>query len=157
VCILFRPLSTSHGTFPEIDPDIIPIFAASTSLTIGKMSIGRRQVPITPAWAVTDYKVQGTTCNAVTLDLHRGKTSKKGASGHNIHCSSYVQLSRVRTIQDVHLLQRVTLEDLNAKPDQLLSREEQRLADLARATDIAWAKIESSDEFRLGRRDRAKL
>ena len=32
------------------------------------MSIHRLQVPITPAWAVTDYKVQGSTCEAITLE-----------------------------------------------------------------------------------------
>jgi hypothetical protein len=32
------------------------------------MSIHRLQVPITPAWAVTDYKVQGSTFEAITLE-----------------------------------------------------------------------------------------
>jgi hypothetical protein len=63
-----------------------------------------------------------------------------------------VGLTRVKTGDDLNLLQRVTLEDIKTKPDKLLLREEQRLADLATKTDVAWRKIESSDEFRFGRR-----
>ncbi|KAN0085052.1 hypothetical protein V8E54_001519 [Elaphomyces granulatus] len=42
------------------------------------------------------------------------------------------------------LLQAVTLEDLSAKPDKLLILEYQRIEQLAKSTDIAWAQIESS-------------
>ena len=116
------------------------------------MSIRRLQVPITPAWAVTDYKVQGSTCEAVNVDIHRDKSSYKGTSAHNQHCSAYVSLTRVKTGENLNLLRPVTLEDLNAKPDKLLLLEEQRLADLARTTDIAWTKIEASVGFKFGPR-----
>jgi hypothetical protein len=118
------------------------------------MSVIRHQVPVTPAWAITDYKVQGATCEAVTLDLHRQKISNKNGSSHKEYCSNYVQLTRVRTDQDLSLLQPVTLEDLNCKPDKLLLVEDQRIARLAISTEIAWEQIESSDEFRYGQRSR---
>ena len=107
---------------------------------------------MTPAWAVTDYKVQGGTYDAVTLDLHRQNVCSSGRDGfsHKRYCSVYVQLTRVRSLQDLSLLQRVILADLNAKPDRLLVLEDQRLAELARSTEIAWDQIESSDEFRYG-------
>ena len=57
---------------------------------------------------------------------------------------------RVRSLQDLFLLQRVTLEDLNSKTDRLLVLEDRRLAELVRSTEIAWEQIESSDEFRYG-------
>ena len=114
------------------------------------MSATRHQVPVTPAWAITDYKVQGSTYDAVTLDLHRRNVSSKEASSHKRYCSVYVQLTRVRSLQDLFLLQRVALEDLNAKPDRLLVLEDRRLAELVRSTEIAWEQIESSDEFRYG-------
>jgi|SRR5882762_4704749 len=151
-CIMFKPQSKSNVIFPETGSNAIPIFSSSTSLKIDNMSIRRLQVPVTPAWAVTDYKVQGSTCEAITLDIRRNKSSNRGASGHNQYCSRYVGLTRVKTGDDLNLLQRVTLEDIKTKPDKLLLREEQRLADLAAKTDVAWRKIESSDEFRFGRR-----
>ena len=109
---------------------------------------------MTPAWAVTDYKVQGSTYDAVTLDLHRQNTSSKDGSSHKRYCSSYVQLTRVRSLQDLFLLQPVTLKDLSAKPDKLLVVEDQRIAQLAMSTEIAWEQIESSAEFRYGQTTR---
>jgi len=35
------------------------------------MSVIRHQVPVTPAWAITDYKVQGSTYDTIIVDLHR--------------------------------------------------------------------------------------
>ena len=118
------------------------------------MSVTRHQVPVTPAWAVTDYKVQGSTYDAVTLDLHRQNTSSKDGSSHKRYCSSYVQLTRVRSLQDLFLLQPVTLKDLSGKPDKLLVVEDQRIAQLAMSTEIAWEQIESSAEFRYGQTTR---
>jgi len=39
------------------------------------------------------------------------------------------------------------LTDLKNKPDKLLVVEDQRIADLARSTEIAWEQIESTDGF----------
>src|SRR5947209_14599507 len=126
----------------------IPIFCLSGSVKIGNLSITRHQVPVTPAWAITDYKVQGSTCKAVTLDLHRLNISSKDGTSHKRYCSVYVQLTRVRSLQDLSLLQPVTLEDLNNKPDTLLVIEDQRIAELAISTDTTWKQIESSADFR---------
>jgi hypothetical protein len=56
----------------------------------------------------------------------------------------YVQLTRVRSLQDLSLLQPVTLRDLSGKPDKLLVVEDQRIAELAMSTEIAWKELESS-------------
>ena len=114
------------------------------------MSVTRHQVPVTPAWAITDYKVQSSTYEAATLDLHRQNISSKDGSSHKRYCSDYVQLTRVRSLLGLFLLQPVTLKDLNGKPDKLLLLEDQRIAELATSTDIAWVEIESSAEFKYG-------
>ncbi|KAN0074929.1 hypothetical protein V8E54_007540 [Elaphomyces granulatus] len=130
----------------------IPIFSSSTSVKIENMSVIRHQVPLTPAWAITDYKVQGSTYDAITVDLHRqDKTSKDSANKHKRYCSVYVQLSRVKSLQGLYLLQPVTLSDLNGKPDKLLVQEDERIAQLARSTEIAWEQIEATAKFRYGR------
>jgi hypothetical protein len=54
-------------------------------------------------------------------------------------------------LQGLYLLQPVTLSDLNGKPDKLLVQEDERIAQLARSTEIAWEQIEATAEFRYGR------
>jgi len=148
ICILFEQVSTTNVIFPEMGSTAIPVFCSSGSVKIKNMSVTRHQVPVTPTWAITDYKVQGSTYDAVTLDLHRQNISSKNGSSHKRYCSCYVQLTRVRSLQDLFLLQPVTLEDFNGKPDNLLRVEDQRIAQLAISTEIAWEQIESSAEFR---------
>lgn len=147
-CLLFEQDSASNAAFPEMGSTATPIFCSSGPVKIGNMSVTRHQVPVTPAWAITDYKVQGSTYEAVTLDLHQQSTGNKDGSTHKRYCSCYVQLSRVRSLQGLFLLQPVTLKDLNNKPDKLLVLEDQRIAQLAISTEIAWEQVESSDEFR---------
>lgn len=147
-CILFEPFSAPKAVFPQMGSTAMPIFCSSGPLKIGGLSVTRHQVPLTPAWAITDYKVQGSTYDYIIVDLHRqhNRSSKDGSS-HRIYCSYYVQLSRTRSLQGLALVQAVTLEDLSAKPDKLLILEDQRIEQLAKSTDIAWAQIESSPGF----------
>ena len=153
-CFLFEPDSTTNAIFPEMGSTATPIFCTSGSVKRGNMSVTRHQVPVTLAWAITDYKVQGSTYDAVTLDLHRQNISSKDGSSHKRYCSVYVQLTRVRSLQGLFLLQPVTSKDLNGKPDKLLVVEDQRIAQLAMSTEIAWEQIEASPEFRYGRGSR---
>ena len=135
----------------------ILIFFSSGSVKIGNMSVTRHQVPVTPAWAITDYKVQGSTYEAVTLDLHQQSIGSKNTSSHKRYCSCYVQLSRVRSLQGLFLLQPVTLKDLSGKPDKLLVLEDQRIAHLAISTEIAWEQVESSNAFKYGQASQLRV
>ena len=150
-CVLFEQDSTTDAMFPEMDSTATPIFCLSGSVKIGNMSVTRHQVPVTPAWAITDYKVQSSTYDAVTLDLHRQNINSKDGSSHKRYCSCYVQLTRVRSLQGLSLLQPVTLNDFNAKPDKLLLVEDQRIAQLATSTEIAWQEVDLNAGFRHGR------
>jgi hypothetical protein len=89
-CILFQQDSTANAIFLEMGLTATPVFCSSGSIRIGNMSATRHQVPVTPDWAITDYKVQGSTYEAVTLDLHRQNTSSKDGSFHKRYCSCYV-------------------------------------------------------------------
>jgi len=128
----------------------IPVFDLSSPVKIGNMSVTRHQVPVTPAWAITEYKAEGSTYDRVTVDLHWQNISSKDGSSHKRYCSSYVQLTRTRSLQGLSLLQPVTLKDLSGKPDKLLVVEDQRIAELAMLTETAWKQIESSPAFRWG-------
>jgi hypothetical protein len=146
-CILFEPDSTNSTVFPGMGSTAMPVFCSSSQLKTGNMSVTRHQVPITPAWAITEHKAQGSTFDIVIVDLHWQDTGSKLDSSHKRYCSANVQLTRTRSLQGLYLLQRVTLTDLKNKPDKLLVVEDQRIADLARSTEIAWEQIESTDGF----------
>ena len=121
-----------------------PIFCSPGRLRLENMSLVRHQVPLAPAWAVTEYKAQGSTYDIVVVDLHWQKGSRPS---HKKYCSAYVQLSRAKSFDGLFLLQPVTLEDFNGKPDKLLIEEDHRIAELAASTDAAWKRIETSPAF----------
>lgn len=62
--------------------------------TVPMSSYSRKQFPITLAWALTIHKVQGLTLDSISLYL-----SDYFAAG-----LLYVALTRVRRLQDVHLI-----------------------------------------------------
>ncbi|KAH8586722.1 hypothetical protein B0O99DRAFT_643776 [Bisporella sp. PMI_857] len=90
-----------------------------------------------PAFSLTDYKVQGSTLATAVLDLKDDPTAR-GQDGHKKYCSTYVQLSRLRSLDGLHLLQRIDMEDLRFRPDDRLLIEMQRLKALERETIAAW-------------------
>lgn len=79
-------------------------------------SIRRKQVPICPAFCLTDYKVQGSTLDSAILDLKDDPTMR-GRDRHQKFCSNYVQLSRLRTREGLYLLQQIEINDLQFEPD----------------------------------------
>lgn len=108
--------------------NVFPIFLAKSTLTICGISITRLQIPMTPGFAVTEYKVQGATFQSAILDLHRN--SKSGDKGsHKRFCSTYVQLSRLQTLNGGQLLQLITLDDIVSKPYSRLQEESLNLDD----------------------------
>ena len=112
--VLFEPDFTPKTVFPGMHSTAIPIFCSSVgSLKVGNMSVTRYREPVTPAWAVTDYKVEGATYDAITVDLHRQNESSKDGSSHRTYCSNYVQLTRTRSGRGLSLLQPATFADIS--------------------------------------------
>ena len=90
-----------------------------------------------PAFSLTDYKVQASTLGTAVLDL-KHDPSARGQDAHKKYCSNYVQLSRLRSLEGLHLLQSITMEDLQFRPDERLIVEMERLKGLERETLAAW-------------------
>ncbi|KAJ5082332.1 hypothetical protein N7532_011375 [Penicillium argentinense] len=84
-----------------------------------------------------DYKVQGSTLASAILDLKDDPTIR-GLDRHRKFCSTYVQLSRLRSSEGLHLLQRLDMKDLQFGPDPRLLSEIQRLQELEKQTMAAW-------------------
>ena len=92
---------------------------------------------MTPGFAVTDYKVQGATFQTAVLDLRRGSKSD-GMVLHKRFCSTYVQLSCLQSLQGVHLLEKIELEDINNKPHPRLEEAANKLDELSDSTLSCW-------------------
>jgi hypothetical protein len=136
-CILFKPDKARATGFEDLEPSVMPVFPLERSITLKGYSVRRKQVPMCPAFCLTDYKVQGSTLIAAVLDL-KDDTTIRGQDHHRKYCSTYVQLSRLRSSKGLHLLQEVGMEDLRFGPDPRLLTEMQRLQELEKATIAAW-------------------
>lgn len=98
------------------------------------MVVSMHQVPMSPAFALTEYKVQGSTYTNAVLDLRRLSKGHGQTTPHRQYYSVYVQLSRLRSLKGLWLLQPVSLRDINNKVDPMLCEEDRRLQELAAAT-----------------------
>jgi hypothetical protein len=81
--------------------------------------------------------VQGSTLSAAILDL-KNDPARRGQDSHRKYCSIYVQLSRLRSFGGLHLLQKITTDDIRFSPDPDLLVEMERLRDLQVQTLAAW-------------------
>lgn len=130
-CIFLRRQSVLSHPFPGIDADRVPIFPITFPVRIGEMWITRSQIPVSPAFALTEYKVQGFTYKWAILDLSWKSPPRGRDAMHKRHCSNYVQVARLGTMIGVQLSQPVTSEDLNNKMHPELEKEFSRLEVLA--------------------------
>ncbi|KIM92649.1 hypothetical protein OIDMADRAFT_36427 [Oidiodendron maius Zn] len=137
-CVLFQRDNSAQTKLEDIDAKIIPVFPLERSITIKGLSVRRRQVPMCPAFRLANYKVQGSTLTTAVLDLKHDPTAR-GQDSHKKYCSTYVQLSRLRLSDGLHLLQTIDMEDLRFSPDDQLLIEMQRLKAVERETIAAWA------------------
>ncbi len=100
--LLERP-QRSWIAFLILPENVFPVFLAKSTSTMRGISVTRLQIPMTPEFAITDYKVQGATFRTVMLNLHKHfKSTDKGL--HKRFCFTYVQLSRLQTLDAVGIL-----------------------------------------------------
>lgn len=137
-CVLFQSKMTKHEPFQGIQKDCVPVFATSFPVKMPDMYITRHQVPMTLAFALTQYKVQGSTYRIAVLDLHRSSRDRYRESPHQRYCSVYVQLSRLTSLDGLWLLEPITLNDIDNKMHPELHEEDLRLEGLAAETMRSW-------------------
>ncbi|CAG8000836.1 unnamed protein product [Penicillium nalgiovense] len=103
--VIFKPDRTPATHFDQLPASTMPIFPIERSISVKGLSVRRKQIPIFPAFCLVDYKVQGSTLSAAILDL-KNDTARRGQDSHRKYCSLYVQLSRLRSFEGLHLLQK---------------------------------------------------
>lgn len=142
-CLLFEPNRAKSIPLQSLQDNVLPIFPLEASITVKGFSVRRRQVPICPAFCLTDYKVQGATFDSAIVDLKHDRRNRHQDS-YRRYCSTYVQLSRLRSFAGLHLLQPIDLSDLQHNPDPQLLYEMQRLQTLGVETLNSWQDINST-------------
>jgi hypothetical protein len=138
---LFQQENSKHPIFEDLEAKIIPVFPIERSIKIKKYSVRRRQVPMCPAFCLTDYKVQSLTLTSAVLDLKDDSTTKV-RDRHKKYCSIYVQLSRLQSFIGLYLLRKIDMRDLGFSPHDGLVAEMERLRKLELETLASWAKQE---------------
>jgi len=90
-----------------------------------------------PAFCLTDYKVQSQTLSEAVVDLKVDKTIKN-RDPHRLFSSFNVQVSRIGSLNYLHLLQPIEMSDLNFQPHPDMLSEMSRLQTLEKETVERW-------------------
>lgn len=108
----------------EEDSDVVPIFPSASSVQCTEIfhpelktqSFRRRQLPLIPAYAYTDYKSQGRTLERAIVDL---------ATAHGQ--GAYVMLSRVKSLTGLVILRWFPSSKIHGNLSEDLRNELERL------------------------------
>lgn len=127
--IMFRPSKNVTISIPGVPRGSIPLFPKEVNFTIRDnkgiaTKITRRQYPITPAFAFTDFKSQGQTIERVVIDLARPP------NGALSPFNAYVALSRSRGRDNIRLLRDFDDSLFTTHPSEDLRLEDIRLSGL---------------------------
>jgi hypothetical protein len=128
--VILRLDFTQFPVVPGLRRGEAPLFPITKKFSIGKpsVSVRRRQLALTPAYAFTDFKSQGQTIDHVLVDL--GKTVQFSLSPFN----AYVALSRSQGRDTIRLLRDFENVLFTCHPSEDFREEEHRLANLAKVT-----------------------
>ncbi|KAH7904012.1 hypothetical protein BJ138DRAFT_1019737 [Hygrophoropsis aurantiaca] len=106
---------------PGLDQDVVPILPSSASFQYKspsgiRFTINRKQLPLLPAYAFTDFKAQGKTFSKVILDVSSARFLQ----------NAYVMLSRATSLKNMAILRlfgsKVIHSDLSAEFREEFSR-----------------------------------
>lgn len=129
--ILFAPFGNRQIQLPGLSQGVVPLFPSCKKFKLGRnpgITVDRRQLSLTPAYAFTDFKSQGQTIENVIVDL--AKTPTGALTGFN----AYVALSRSRRRNTIRLLRDFDPKLFTIHPNEKLREEDERLNTLAQTT-----------------------
>jgi hypothetical protein len=115
--------------------DLFDGFAAAVGVA---RTVSRSQLPITPAYAFTDYRAQGQTIDPMVIDIARPPTG--GLTPFNV----YVALSRGTSRDRIRLLRDFEDKLFTQHPSEHLRREDSRLDKLRVETEWWWEKRQAA-------------
>ena len=141
--ILVRLGRTKASQLHSLEKNVVPIVPMQRSFKIYdndvEKNISRQQLPITAAYAFTDYRSQGQTIPYALIDIASPPTG--GLTPFNI----YVALSRARGKDNIRLLREFDEKPLTTHPNGHLRNENERLQLLDERTKLWWEMIQKKN------------
>ncbi|CAE6525212.1 unnamed protein product [Rhizoctonia solani] len=133
ICVLVKLWKTKIKKLGNLDEGVIPVVPIRTRFTLKllnktALTISRQQLPLTPAYAFTDYCSQGQTIPYIILDLATPLT--RGLTPFN----GCVTISWSCTTKTARLLRDFDDQLFTIAPNQHLVAEDRRLEELDRLT-----------------------
>ena len=150
--VLVQMNRTKASTLNGLQPGVLPITPLSRTFTItaangSKTTVTRQQLPITPAYAFTDYRSQGQTIEYCIVDIG------SPPSGRLTPFNAYVALSRSRGQNNIRLLRDFDDRLFTQHPSEYLRNEDLRLEQMNQKTKIEWeACVKSTSGFEYRRK-----
>lgn len=147
--ILVKMHQTKAPRLEGLEERVLPLepmerkFSVDLPAGKGKRSVHRRQLPITAAYAFTDYRGQGQTLETVVVDIGPVPTGKLTPF------NAYVALSRAAGADRIRLLRDFDDSLFTTVPSPMLELEDRRLKGLDEKTRVAWEERRSGN----GRRE----
>lgn len=134
--VLVRLDRTKAPSLQGLPQNVIPIVPVKKSFTINKggtkIVVNRIQLPLTLAYAFTDYRSQGQTLQPVLVDIG------PPPYGHLTPFNIYVALSRGTGRDNIRLLRDFDETLLQQHPSEYLRLEDDRLQRLNELTKEIW-------------------
>jgi hypothetical protein len=127
--------------FTSLSTNLTPLYPIESRSELDGFSFVRSQVPVSPGFAITDFKCQGRSVDRAVVDIKptlRKNLTKRPDVSHKYYTSLNVQLGRVRSLSGLWLRERISLEDVSHKPDPALHVEMERLLSLEKRTIDLW-------------------
>jgi hypothetical protein len=92
--VLFKQNKSTISLFEGLAPSVVPVFPLERSVTLKGYSVRRKQVPMSAAFCLTDYKVQGSTLGSATSDLKMTRqcaveTGTRNSAPPTYNCPDY--------------------------------------------------------------------
>ncbi len=145
--VLVKMSRTRASRLPGLDPGVIPVQPMTSTMRIKlntktktgaamQRTVYRRQYPITPAYAFTDYRAQGQTLPYVLVDIVSPPTG--GLNLFNV----YVALSRSSGRESIRLLRDFDDQVFMQAHDAELTLEDERLEEFDVVTKRWWQAID---------------
>lgn len=145
--VLVRLLRTKAAHLQGLPENVIPITPVTKSFSLMKdgkrITVQRTQLPLTLAYAFTDYRSQGQSLKPVLVDI--GPPPYGRLTPFNI----YVALSRGTGRENIRLLRDFDETLLQQHPSEFLWLEDQRLHNLNESTKQMWQMKQNREQCNL--------
>jgi hypothetical protein len=139
--VLVKLFRTKAPCLEGLPPNVIPITPVSktfsTMMNGTKITVKRTQLPLTLAYAFTDFRSQGQTINPLIVDI------ASPPYGYLTPFNIYVALSRATGRKNIRLLRDFDEKFLQQHPSEYLRLEDTRLCQLNELTKKIWETMNS--------------